>query len=96
MKVLPTKQVPEQGQIALLRQGRYIITEVRTSQLPVGVDHPQHLVSAASIEDDALGEDIQVIWEAEVGAQVFDRVALPSALDGFDDPRRLDAFVVTI
>ena len=86
-------QVPEQGQIALLRQGRYVVTDVRASQLPTGQGKPQHLVTAASIDDDALGEEIQVVWEAEVGAEIFERVMLPSPTQGFDDPRRLDAFL---
>ncbi|MGC4044835.1 MAG: DISARM system SNF2-like helicase DrmD [Armatimonas sp.] len=85
--------VPEQGQIAVLRQGRYVITDVRPSQLPAGGGTPQHLVSASSIEDDALGEEIQVIWETEIGAQGLDRVLLPSPASGFDDPRRLAAFL---
>lgn len=85
--------IPEQGQIALLRQGRYVVTEVRASQLPTTTAPVQHLVTAASIEDDAMGEELQVVWETEVGAQALERVALPSPRHGFDDPRRLAAFL---
>ncbi|HQZ71357.1 MAG TPA: hypothetical protein PK826_08545, partial [Anaerolineae bacterium] len=38
---------------------------------------PQHLVSLSSIEDDALGEELQVIWELEPGARVHEAAALP-------------------
>ena len=87
--------IPEQGQIAEIRQRRYIVTDVRASALPAvaPLARPQHLVTATSIEDDALGEEVQVVWEAEIGARVFERVALPSPVAGFDDPRRLDAFL---
>lgn len=93
MSASTLNQIPEQGQIALLRQGRFVVTEVRASQLPTGQGKAQHLVTAASIEDDALGEEIQVVWEAEVGAQIFERVMLPTPARGYDDPRRLDAFL---
>jgi superfamily II DNA or RNA helicase len=94
MSTLAATDVPEQGQIALLRQGRYVVTDVRASQLPgSGAGRPQHLVTAASIEDDALGEEIQVVWETEVGARGMERVLLPSPAHGFDDPRRLAAFL---
>jgi len=52
----------------------------------------QHLVSSLSLEDDALGEELQVIWEIEPGATVVEKVALPQPT-GFDAPDRLDAFL---
>ena len=45
-----------------------------------------------SVEDDALGEELQVIWEIEPGATVIEKVALPEPT-GFDAPDRLDAFL---
>jgi len=53
---------------------------------------PQHLVTLASVEDDALGEELQVVWELEPGARAHERAALPNPV-GFDDPHRLDAFL---
>jgi len=84
--------VPEIGQIAVLRQGRYLVTDVQQAHLPTLHTH-QHLVTAKSVEDEILGEEIQVIWEREVGVQAFDRVRLPSPERGFDDPQRLQAFL---
>src|SRR5438094_2477087 len=52
----------------------------------------QHLVSLLSVEDDALGEELQVIWQIEPGAQVIEKVALPEPT-GFDPLDRLDAFL---
>jgi hypothetical protein len=89
--------LPEQGQLVSVRQRRYVVTEVGKSTLPdrplrIGGNGPQHLVTMSSVEDDALGEELQVIWEIEPGAQVIEKIALPEPT-GFDDPRRLDAFL---
>jgi SNF2 family DNA or RNA helicase len=87
---------PEQGQLVNVRQRQYVVTEVAKSTLPTNPLRPadngaQHLVSLSSIEDDALGEELEVIWEIEPGAQVIEKVALPEPT-GFDPPDRLDAF----
>ena len=43
---------------------------------------PQHLVSLLSIEDDALGEELQVVWELDhPGAKVIEMVAIPEPAD---------------
>ena len=61
--------VPEQGQLAVVRQRRYVVTDVRRGATVAQLtEQPQHLVSLTSIEDDALGEELQVIWEIEPGA----------------------------
>ena len=87
------RSVPEQGQLAVVRQRRYVVTDVRrgaTSAQPV--ERPQHLVSLASIEDDALGEELQVVWEIEPGARAFEKMELPEP-KGFDQPAHLEAFL---
>jgi len=54
----------------------------------------QHLVSLVSVEDDATGEELEVIWEIEPGTQVIERAELPTiAADRLDDPAELDAFL---
>ena len=88
---------PEQGQLVTVRQRRYVVTDVAKSTLPdrllkISGNGAQHLVSLSSVEDDALGEELQVIWEIEPGAQVIEKVALPEPT-GMDDPGRLDAFL---
>lgn len=72
--------LPEQGQLVSVRQRRYVVMEVAKSTLPdrplkVGGNGAQHLVTLSSVEDDALGEELQVIWEIEPGAQVIEKVA---------------------
>ena len=63
----------------------------RSASSPPG-DGPQHLVTLASVEDDGLGEELQVVWEIEPGATVIEKVALPEPT-GFDPPDQLDAFL---
>jgi ERCC4-related helicase len=88
--------IPEQGQLVDVRQRRYVVTEVEASTLPASPLKPahavQHLVSLASVEDDALGEELQVVWELEPGTRVHEKLALPDPT-GFDPPARLDAFL---
>src|SRR5260370_31612466 len=87
------RSVPEQGQLAVVRQRRYVVTDVRRGlSAPQLDERPQHLVSLTSVEDDALGEELQVIWEIEPGARAFEKMELPEPR-GFDQPAHLQAFL---
>ena len=97
MQFTETSSIPEQGQIVAVRQRRYVVSDVERSTLPPLVLQsrqiaPQHLVTLTSIEDDALGEGLQVVWEVEPGAHIIEQEALPDPT-GFDSPHRLDAFL---
>jgi hypothetical protein len=88
---------PEEGQLVSVRSRHWVVNDVLASALPHSPLKPtatlrQHLVTLTSIEDDALGEELQVFWELEPGAKVLEKVALPEA-GGFDNPDRLDAFL---
>src|SRR5260370_644159 len=88
---------PEQGQLVNVRQRQFVVSEVNKSTLAQSslsslTGQAQHLITLASIEDDALGEELQVIWELEPGARIIERAALPDPT-GFDDPSWLDAFL---
>lgn len=89
--------IPEIGQIVTVRQRRYVVSEIQQSAIPIEVlskngDQPQHLVTLSSIEDDALGESLQVIWEIEPDARINEKSGLPDST-GFDSPKRFDAFL---
>ena len=88
--------LPQQGQVVQVRQRRFVVTAIHQSQLPPDLLHTptalQHLITLSSVEDDALGEELQVIWEVEPGAQLIDHAALPTPT-GFDPPARFDAFL---
>lgn len=88
---------PEQGQLVNVRQRQWIVSEVARSTLPSSPlqavnRHGQHLVTLSSVEDDGLGEELQVIWELEPGATAIEKSPLPEPT-GFDAPDRLDAFL---
>jgi len=89
--------VPEQGQLVQVRSRPWVVTEVKPSCLPssameLPVTSPQNLLTLSSVEDDGLGEELQVVWEIEPGAKIIERVALPEPT-GFDSPDKLDAFL---
>jgi len=88
---------PDQGQLVDVRQRRYVVAGVQKTTIPgslliQGIQSAQHLVTLTSIEDDALGEELQVIWELEPGVHVHEKTELPKPT-GFDSPERLDAFL---
>ncbi len=92
-----TRPKPEQGQMVSVRSRNWMVTDVSASKLPperlkIGLESPQHLVTLSSVEDDGLGEELNVIWELEPGARIVEKVALPEPT-GFDPPDRLDAFL---
>jgi hypothetical protein len=88
---------PEEGQPVSVRSRHWVVNDVQASALAHSPLKPsaaprQHLVTLTSIEDDALGEELQVFWELEPGARKLEKVDLPEA-SGFDKPDRLDAFL---
>ena len=88
---------PEQGQLVSVRTRHWVVTNVAPSTLPpdqlrAGLAPAQNLLTLSSVEDDGLGEELQVVWELEPGARVVEKVALPDPT-GFDPPDRLDAFL---
>ncbi|WP_373528946.1 DISARM system SNF2-like helicase DrmD, partial [Nostoc sp.] len=93
----PITTLPELGQLVNIRQRQYVVNQVQQATLffdPIStkLEPLQHLVTLLSIEDDAEGEELQVIWELEPGAYTYEKIELPSPT-GFDDPARLDAFL---
>lgn len=90
--------IPEQGQIVTVRQRRWTVTDVLASAItPSPLDATvlnaaAHLVTLSSVEDDALGETLQVIWQVEPGAQVVEKIGLPE-FGAFDAPPRFAAFL---
>ena len=80
-----------------VRSRQWVVNEVKPSSLPGAAlkpafAGPQNLLTLSSVEDDGLGEELQVVWEIEPGARVIEKVALPEPT-GFDAPDKLDAFL---
>lgn len=95
-KILPdTVEVncPEVGQLVEVRRRQWIVSEInKSSNFDTSLGGAQHLVLLESIEEDALGETIEVIWEIEPGAAVIEAMGLPN-ITGQDDSKYLDAFL---
>ena len=83
--------VPEVGQLVEIRSRQWIVANVDTALEQKGQSE-QSLINLASIDEDALGEELQVIWELEPGAHIIERAGLPEVTGSFDDPKRLEAF----
>ena len=89
----PSLQPPAVGQLVNVRNRRFVVTGAQARSSPAtGATRAATLVSLSSVEDDAHGEELQVVWELEPGAAVMERASMPE-LKGFDDPVRLDAFL---
>lgn len=84
--------IPEPGQLVETRRRQWVVADVKASGANDVAGRAQHLLTLASIDDDALGEEIQVIWEIEPGAHIIERAGLP-AITGKDDTEELEAFL---
>ena len=82
---------PEPGQLVEVRRRQWIVCQVEGGSIAPGRPE-QHLVRLASIDEDALGEEIEVLWELEPGAHVIESAGLPR-MTGLDDSEMLQAFL---
>ena len=82
---------PEPGQLVEARRRQWIVSEVDGGSIAPGMPK-RHLVRLSSIDEDALGEEIEVLWELEPGAHVIERAGLPG-MTGLDDASTLQAFL---
>ena len=68
--------IPEPGQLVEARRRQWIVAEVDGGSSAPSLPK-RHLVRLTSIDEDALGEEIEVLWELEPGAHVIERAGLP-------------------
>lgn len=83
---------PEPGQLVEVRRRQWVVAEVQTSATRNGYPTRQHYLTLTSIDEDSLGEQIEVVWEIEPGAHVIERAGLPE-ITGQDDTDELEAFL---
>ncbi len=84
---------PEPGRIALVRQRRYLVENVTTSQSP----DEAMLVELSCLDDDAQGQPLSVLWEYEIDAHILDDNGWSTLADkGFDDPALFAAYLRTM
>jgi len=84
---------PTPGEIVRVRQRRYLVEGVT----PPPHDGEQTLVRLSCLEDDAEGEELEVLWEKEVDALRMSGEDWGRLAQGhFDDPRYFGAYYHTL
>src|SRR5436305_4332893 len=81
---------PEVGQLVVVRKRPFVVTEIIPPA--TGGSKPNHILKLSSVEDDGMGEEMEVIWELEPGTSVHEKSTLPIPT-AFDDPKKLQAFL---
>lgn len=89
-----TPLIPEQGQLVQLRHRFWLVEAVS----PYQSDPRQtavHRVTLECVDDDRLGDRLDIIWEREIGAQIHAEIGLPSPTR-WDSAGRFTAFLHAI
>lgn len=82
---------PEPGQLVEVRRRQWIVADVDAAA--VAPELPKrNLVKLVSIDEDALGEELEALWELEPGAHVIERAGLPTVA-ALDEPEELESFL---
>ena len=84
------RALPEPGQLVEVRRRQWVVSDVKGSTFDPS--NGQHLVNLSSLDEDALGEELQVIWQLEPGAQVLEKAGMPK-ITGWDSHERKEAFL---
>ncbi len=85
---LESSQLPDVGQVVRIRMRIHLVEQVERD------DGHGTLVSLACLDDDAQGQQTQVIWELELDRQILDKEAWQSIGNkGFDAPRYFSAYI---
>ena len=84
--------VPEQGQLVQVRHRNYIVQDVDARVVEPSAA-PWHRVRLEAVDDDQLGDVMDVIWEHEVHRVVHEGVGLPRP-EAWDPLGRFEAFLL--
>ncbi|HET7538570.1 MAG TPA: SNF2-related protein [Polyangiaceae bacterium] len=79
---------PEKGDIVLVRQRQYLVTEV-IAPASQGV---MTVVRLVCLDDDAQGRTLEVLWELELGARILQADSHLGAIELLDEPREFAAY----
>ncbi|MBD2039087.1 DISARM system SNF2-like helicase DrmD [Microcoleus sp. FACHB-672] len=83
----------EAGQIVRVRSRQYLIEEV----MPKPSSNQDTLVRLSCLDDDALGEALEVLWERELDAEIVGATSWQAIANrGFDNPRLFSAYLHTL
>ncbi|MFW6097418.1 MAG: DISARM system SNF2-like helicase DrmD [Chloroflexota bacterium] len=86
--------IPEQGQLVRVRHRFWLVDDILPAQ-PDAARPAVHRVTLECLDDDRLGERLDVIWEREVGTEVYQEMGLP-APERWDPAGRFQAFLHAI
>lgn len=85
--------LPEPGAIVHVRQRLYLVEQV----VPASNPSDMTLVRLSCVDDDAQGQQLQVLWESEIDAEIRDGENWRQiAARGFDPPNRFAAYLNTL
>ncbi|MBL8793571.1 MAG: DEAD/DEAH box helicase [Planctomycetia bacterium] len=88
-----TRPIPAPGQIVRVRQRQYLVEEVKS---PTTADEAT-LVRLSCLDDDAQGQALAVLWEAELDAEVLTGCGWEHLAErGFDAPKLFSAYLHTL
>ena len=76
--------LPQAGEIVCVRSRRYLVEDVKPAPQP----GDETLVRLSCLEDDAEGEELDVLWEKEVDAQRIDEADWSKLARGEFDPTK--------
>lgn len=87
--------VPQPGQLVEVGCRLFMVTGVAQNEpgedaMPKGSDGETHVVKLLSLEEDAYGEVLEIVWETEPDVRLRDKPGLPD-LDSADDPNGCNA-----
>ena len=87
-QALLPERTPEQGELVHVRSRRWLVEEVAANG---------RVVRLACADDDAQGEELEVLWDYEPDRRILEQERWDHvASRGFDDPRRFAAFLDTL
>ena len=85
------ERAPEQGELVQVRSRRWLVEEVTP------FDGSSPIVRLACADDDAQGEELEVLWDYEPDRRILEEERWDHlAARGFDDPRHFAAFLDTL
>ena len=89
--------LPEPGQIVRVRSRQYLVEDVTPGAAAAGTDPAQDSrVRMSCLDDDAQGEELEVLWEREVDAELRTAGWQAALHKGFDDPKLFSAWLHTL
>ena len=91
-------KIPEQGQMVTVRNRYYIVNDVEVSNT-TDASNSLHKVSLECLDEDMMGEEIEIIWEIELEdyKQVIEVIEIPQPeRNKFDTWNTFKAFIHAI